>query len=263
MEKLFAPADLRAMHHVRQAFDPAGRLNPAKKLPSLLAYGDCSPGFNQNLPQIPAKSGSANAEDVATQVRLAYQQGQAVYAVGGGTSLNYGLAPAQQGHALSMNLLCGVCDYQPNDMTITVEAGITLAGLNKCLAEHRQWLPLDPPEASKATLGGIVATNASGPRRFAHGTVGDYLLGFRAVDGRGELFSGGGRVVKNAAGYNLPRLMTGSLGRLGVMTQLTFMVRPLPTHSALVICDIPDFPARSVCWPPSAAAPPGRRSWNY
>ncbi len=86
-----------------------------------------------------------------------------------------------------------------------------------------------------------MATNASGPRRYAHGTIGDYLIGIRAIDGCGEAFAGGGRVVKNAAGYNLPRLMVGSLGTLGVITQLTFMVRPLPTHSALVLCDVPDF----------------------
>ena len=86
-----------------------------------------------------------------------------------------------------------------------------------------------------------MATNACGPRRYAHGTIGDYLIGIRAIDGCGEAFAGGGRVVKNAAGYNLPRLMVGSLGTLGVITQLTFMVRPLPTHSALVLCDVPDF----------------------
>ena len=74
-----------------------------------------------------------------------------------------------------------------------------------------------------------------------HGTIGDYLIGVRAIDGCGAAFAGGGRVVKNAAGYNLPRLMVGSLGTLGVLTQLTFMVRPLPTHSALVICDMPSF----------------------
>ncbi len=86
-----------------------------------------------------------------------------------------------------------------------------------------------------------MATNACGPRRYAHGTIGDYLIGLRAIDGCGEAFAGGGRVVKNAAGYNLPRLMVGSLGTLGVITQATFMVRPLPTHSALVICDMPSF----------------------
>jgi glycolate oxidase FAD binding subunit len=102
-------------------------------------------------------------------------------------------------------------------------------------------LPIDAPEPARATVGGIVATNAYGPRRYARGTIGDYLIGIRAIDGCGEAFAGGGRVVKNAAGYNLPRLMVGSLGTLGVVTQLTFMVRPLPTHSALVICDVRSF----------------------
>ena len=115
-----------------------------------------------------------------------------------------------------------------------------------------------PPEPSKATLGGIVATNACGPRRYAHGTIGDYLLGFRAVDGRGEVFSGGGRVVKNAAGYNLPRLMVGSLGTLGVITQVDVHGPPAADPFGpgdLRHAQISNRP--SACWPPWAAA--GRR----
>jgi glycolate oxidase FAD binding subunit len=134
-----------------------------------------------------------------------------------------------------------VLDHPADDLTITVEPGLTLAELNRHLAEKRQWLPIDAPQPARATAGGIVATNACGPRRYARGTIGDYLIGIRAIDGCGEVFAAGGRVVKNAAGYNLPRLMVGSLGTLGAITQLTFMVRPLPTHSAVVICDIPSF----------------------
>ena len=140
-----------------------------------------------------------------------------------------------------MSQMKRVIDHPADDLTVTVEPGLTLAELNRQLAAKRQWLPIDAPQPARATLGGIVATNASGPRRCAHGTIGDYLIGIRAIDGCGEAFTGGGRVVKNAAGYNLPRLMVGSLGTLGVITQLTFMVRPLPTHSALVLCDVPDF----------------------
>jgi glycolate oxidase FAD binding subunit len=134
-----------------------------------------------------------------------------------------------------------IVDHPADDLTITVEPGLTLAEINRHLATKLQWLPIDAPESARATLGGIVATNACGPRRYGHGTIGDYLIGLRAIDGCGEAFSGGGRVVKNAAGYNLPRLMVGSLGTLGVLTQLTFMVRPLPNHSALVICDVTSF----------------------
>ena len=134
-----------------------------------------------------------------------------------------------------------VIDYPAADMTITVEAGMTIAELNRLLAEQRQWLPVDVPWPDRATVGGAIATNAAGPRRYAYGTMRDYLLGFTAVDGTGMTFSGGGRVVKNAAGYNMCRLMAGSLGTLGVITQATLMVRPLPEAAALLACEVPDF----------------------
>ena len=109
---------------------------------------------------------------------------------------------------------------------------MTIGELNKLLAEKRQWLPVDVAWPDRATVGGAIATNAAGPRRFAYGTMRDYLLGFTAVDGTGTVFSGGGRVVKNAAGYNMCRLMAGSRGTLGIITQATLMVRPLPEASA-------------------------------
>ena len=96
------------------------------------------------------------------------------------------------------------------------------------------------PHADRATVGGAIAVAAAGPRRYGYGTLGDYVLGLRVVDGQGTAFSAGGRVVKNAAGYNLCRLMVGSLGTLGIVTQATLMVRPLPETSALAACDIHD-----------------------
>ena len=194
----------------------------------------------QDLPLEQCASPSDEAA-VAALIAGARKSGAAIYPIGGGTSLNYGLRPVRPGIGLALCQMNRVLDHPADDLTITVEAGLTLAALNRHLATKRQWLPIDAPQSTRATVGGIVATSACGPRRFARGTIGDYLIGFRAVNGCGEAFSGGGRVVKNAAGYNLPRLMAGSLGTLGVLTQLTFMVRPLPSHSALVICDVHAF----------------------
>jgi glycolate oxidase FAD binding subunit len=177
----------------------------------------------------------------AAAVRQALERNHAVYPQGGGTSLDYGLPHRKAGVALSLTALNRVLEHAADDLTITVEAGITLADLNRHLAAKGQWLPVDAPEPDKATIGGIIATNADGPRRHGHGTIGDYLKGFRAIDGRGEVYCGGGKVVKNAAGYNLPRLMVGSLGTLGVITQATVMVRPLPACSALALCDVTSF----------------------
>jgi glycolate oxidase FAD binding subunit len=125
-------------------------------------------------------------------------------------------------------------------MTVTVEAGVTMRALAEVLAKERQRLPIDVPEADRATIGGVIATNWNGPRRYGEGTVRDYVIGISAVDGRGMPFKGGGRVVKNVAGYDFCKLLTGSLGTLGVITQVTLRLKPIPEQSALVACAVPD-----------------------
>jgi glycolate oxidase FAD binding subunit len=180
----------------------------------------------------------ADEAAVAAALREAGEAGTPVYPIGGGTRQDYGLRPTRPGIGLSLAKLNQVVDYPADDMTITVQAGLTMAELADCLSVKGQRLPVDVPQPHRATVGGMVATGLGGPRRYAHGTIRDYLIGIRAVDGLGMAFSGGGRVVKNAAGYNLCRLMAGSLGTLGVITQVTLMVRPLPETSALVVCEL-------------------------
>jgi glycolate oxidase FAD binding subunit len=183
----------------------------------------------------------ADQAAVAAAVQSAGERQMAVYPLGGGTRLDYGAKPARPGIGLSLAKLKRVVDYPAADLTITVEAGMTIAELTKLLASERQRLPIDVPQPDRATVGGAVVVNAAGSRRYAYGSIRDYLLGFTAVDGSGTPFSGGGRVVKNAAGYNMCRLMTGSLGTLGIITQATLMVRPLAEASALLVCNVPDF----------------------
>ena len=120
-------------------------------------------------------------------------------------------------------------------MTITVEAGITIQELVSTLAENSQRLPIDVPHAEQATLGGVIATNYSGARRYGFGTMRDYVIGISAVDGLGNLFKSGGRVVKNVAGYDLCKTLVGSLGTIGIITQVTLKVRPQPEASALIV----------------------------
>ena len=185
----------------------------------------------------------ADEAAVAEVVREAWKAGTPVYPIGGGTNLRYGPRPTKPGLDLSLARLSGVIDYPARDLTITVEAGITIGELARRLASGRQRLPVDVPHAKQATVGGVVATSPSGPRRYHWGTMRDYCIGLRAIDGRGTAFSGGARVVKNAAGYDLCRLLTGSLGTLGVITQVTLMVKATPETSALVACEVADFDA--------------------
>jgi glycolate oxidase FAD binding subunit len=158
----------------------------------------------------------------------------AVYPVGGGTTLDLGLVPTAPGFTLDTRDLSAVVEHAARDMTVTVQAGLTVQALAEVLAKEGQWLPIDVPHPERATLGGAVAANLSGPRRLGQGTFRDYVIGIGFVTDEGVEVKGGGRVVKNVAGYDLMKLMIGSLGTLGVVTQLTLKVKPKPEASALV-----------------------------
>jgi len=183
----------------------------------------------------------ADQTGVAEAVRAAAEQGAPLYPIGGGTSLDYGVRPVEPGLGLLLGRLQRLVDYPARDLTITVEAGMTVAALSKRLAAEGQRLPVDVPQADRATIGGVVAAGLPGPRQYGRGTIRDYLIGLRAVDGLGTAFSAGGRVVKNAAGYDLCRLLGGSLGTLGVLVQVTLMVKPMPETSALLACSLPEW----------------------
>jgi glycolate oxidase FAD binding subunit len=150
--------------------------------------------------------------------------------------LGLGLPPSRAGIGVDLTALHQVLDYPARDMTITVQAGITLARLEEVLRSERQRLPVDVPAAGRATLGGALATNASGPRRYGFGTFRDYVIGISTINDQGQQTKAGGRVVKNVAGYDLCKLHIGALGTLGIISQVTLKLRPMPEESALVVC---------------------------
>ncbi|MCI0705130.1 MAG: FAD-binding oxidoreductase, partial [Planctomycetia bacterium] len=164
---------------------------------------------------------------------------QGLYPIGGRTTLDFGLPPTKPGVACDTTALNSVIDYPARDMTITAQAGITIAALQAELAKEGQWLPVDVALPTQATLGGAVAVNASGPRRYGYGTLRDYVIGISFVTDDGAEVKAGGRVVKNVAGYDLMKLQIGALGTLGVITQLTLKVKPKPEASAALVfgCD--------------------------
>ncbi len=125
-----------------------------------------------------------------------------------------------------------VVDYPARDMTVTVQSGMAVSELTRILAEEKQQLPIDEFDRS-ISVGALVAGDIAGPRQYGYGTLRDYVIGIEAVDGQGRIFHAGGRVVKNVAGYDLCRLMVGSRGSLGVLTQVTFKLKPLPEYSML------------------------------
>ncbi|HEY1950443.1 MAG TPA: FAD-binding oxidoreductase [Bryobacteraceae bacterium] len=133
-----------------------------------------------------------------------------------------------------------VLQYEPNDLTVSVEAGIPFAELQTLLAKNRQMIALDPPFAADATVGEIVSTNSSGPLRRAFGTARDLLIGMRFATLDGRLVSAGGMVVKNVAGLDMGKLLIGSFGTLGVIASLNFRLHPLPEETETFLFSFPD-----------------------
>ncbi len=183
----------------------------------------------------------SNAKDVRDVLRWASAKGISVFPRGGGTQLTLGNVPGEVGIALDLSRQTRVLDYQPADLTATVEAGITLRQLQLELAVGGKFLPLEAPLAETATIGGILATNTTGPLRFSYGQPRDWLIGIRVVSGTGVETKAGGKVVKNVTGYDLNKLYTGSLGSLGVVVEATFKLSPLPAQRATLMAGFPSF----------------------
>ena len=173
-----------------------------------------------------------NLDETMELVRKCERDGLALAPFGAARTLaQIRSAPVELG--ISLSRLDRIIAYAPDDMTITVEAGLTLAALNMHTLTHRQRLAVDPPRPELTTVGALIAGARSGPLRMSEGTVRDLLIGVRFVGHQGRLIHGGGSVVKNVAGYDLMKVMTGSHGTLGVITEATFRLRPLPTNYTL------------------------------
>jgi glycolate oxidase FAD binding subunit len=195
------------------------------------------------IPQVVAMP--ETVEEVAEVMRLASREDAAVIPWGGGTTMRLGNLPRRYDIALSLSRLNQIVEYEPADLTATVQAGKTLADFQRDVAERSQSLALDPPSAHEATIGGILAVNASGPSRHAYGTARDLILGMRAVQADGRIIKAGGRVVKNVAGYDLSRLFIGSLGSLGIIVEASFRLAPLPRAERTAVVS---FPSAQEAW---------------
>lgn len=182
-------------------------------------------------PATAAEAAEAMKGCAADRLRVAF--------VGGGTDLGVGAPPTGVDVVLRTGKLARVVEHSPSDQIVVVEAGLPLAVLQRTLASHGQRLALDPPFADRATVGGVVAANAFGPRRTRYGTARDLIIGLSIVRADGVAARGGGKVVKNVAGFDLPRLFVGSLGTLGLITSVTFRLHPLPEASATATVDRP------------------------
>jgi glycolate oxidase FAD binding subunit len=192
-------------------------------------------------------------DEVAQAVAKAGAKGQHIEVIGGGTKRAIGTLGAVD-LVLSTAGLNRVIDYAPDELVLTAQPGVRIADLETLVAERGQMLAFEPPHLTgllgangHPTLGGVLATNLSGPRRLRAGAARDHFLGFEAVSGRGEVFKAGGKVVKNVTGYDLMKLMAGSWGTLAILTEVTIKVLPAPrTETTLLLFGLSDETAAEV-----------------
>ena len=170
----------------------------------------------------------SSPEDLAEALATAQRNHQTIQLCGNSTKDRMGGAISAADVRISTAKLNRVLQYEPNDLTISVEAGITYRELRRVLAEHPQMVPLDPPFSESASIGGVVATNASGPRRRLYGTARDMVIGMTFATLEGKLIRSGGMVVKNVAGLDMAKLMIGSFGTLAAVGVINFRLHPMP-----------------------------------
>jgi glycolate oxidase FAD binding subunit len=179
-----------------------------------------------------------NLEAIQEKIRDAAQRGVALRLRGGGTKDFYGNEP--RGALFDTRAYAGIASYEPTELVVTARCGTSLSELEKTLEDNGQCLPFEPPHFGEgATLGGCVAAGLSGPRRASSGAVRDFVLGAKVVDGRGRLLSFGGQVMKNVAGYDVSRLLAGSLGTLGIIVEASIKVLPRPPAELTLRLELP------------------------
>jgi glycolate oxidase FAD binding subunit len=179
------------------------------------------------------------------RIRAAAQARAPLWLRGGGSKDFYGEAPAAgRGDVLDTRGHAGIVEHQPTELYVTARCGTTLRELEPALAQANQMLAFEPPRYGEgATVGGMVAAGLSGPRRVSAGALRDFVLGAQLIDGRGELLRFGGQVMKNVAGYDVSRLLAGSLGTLGLITQVTLKVLPRPAAELSLAFELAQAPA--------------------
>ena len=238
MRLIFSEDALEFQRAVKKAFDPRGLLNPDKIVPPPIEESPVDePPTRVSEVREAGETSTASDEftadlvpaDVAEarqMVQQAFARKRLLQPLGRGSRWQDGNGNGTV--CLRSTKLAEVIEHDHVNQVVTVQSGMPLSELQAILAEHRQWLPLRPPRSDRCTVGGVAALNASGPDRLHYGAPRDLLLGLRFVSGTGRLVNSGGRVVKNVAGYDLTRLLCGSAGTLGFLTELTFRTLPLP-----------------------------------
>jgi FAD/FMN-containing dehydrogenase len=227
MRMVFSEDDFDVQRSLKRAFDPNAVLNPGKIIPPREKKEKSSDAAGA--------SGNGAVAEIIQEIKFAASEGLAVEPMGSGTFRQYGNLGAENAVLLAASSLSDIVDYDPPNQVVTVGAGMPFKLLQQKLQQHNQWLPIRPPFfKDSSTIGRLVALAACGPERLLYGAPRDLLLGLRYINSSGHLIFAGGRVVKNVAGYDVTRLITGSAGTLGFITEATWRVSTMPERCSAI-----------------------------
>jgi glycolate oxidase FAD binding subunit len=178
-------------------------------------------------------------EEIVSVLKAAHDHALTVTPMGGGTKRGCGGVEEKTDILLSLSAYKGIVEYSPGDMTMSVRSGTTINEIAEYLAAHKQMLPIDPAWPEYATIGGVAAANDSGPKRLRYGSARDLVIGLRVIYPDGRIIRTGGKVVKNVAGYDMNKLFIGSMGTLGILSEITVKLRPLSPYQSLLLLTFP------------------------
>ena len=234
MRLVFSEVDFAAQRGLQQAFDPDRLLNPGKVIPAF------DPKENATEAQshrqfLSTETQRAIETEISETIQSAAASGNALIPVGCDTFPHFGNLPDRDCQNLNSAALDGILEFDPYNQFVSVGAGVALDGLQRQLSEHNQWLPVRPSYSVQGhSIGGVMALAACGPERMHYGAPRDLVLGLRFLNGSGQRISTGGKVVKNVAGYDMTRLMIGSAGTLGLITEVTCRVMTIPERCSVI-----------------------------
>jgi glycolate oxidase subunit GlcD len=235
MHMVFSGDDLNTQQRVKGAWDPENRLNPEKVIPLSETKGQPLPSTPPTTLKRPGGASAAGVAEAMETIKKARKNGESVLPVGAELLEPFGNIADTSAKPVSSLAMTDVIEYDHDNQVITVGAGMTIDALQTLLAEHNQWLPLRPPFfKSGATTGALAATAANGPERMYYGAPRDFLLGLQYIDSEGKIITTGGKVVKNVAGYDMTRLLCGSNGALGMITEGTWRIGTRPELCSMI-----------------------------
>ena len=234
MRLIFSEQDFAAQRALQQAFDPESLLNPGKVIPAC-AQKENAAGAKSGEKFLATTTITAAEAEIIEKIEHAVSIGKGLLPTGCGTLRHFGNLSDGNSEFLNSSELDAIIDFDPNNQVITAGAGLSLDRLQMQLAEKNQWLPIRPPFAIQGhSFGGVMALAACGPERMHYRAPRDLVLGLRFINGSGQKISAGGKVVKNVAGYDMTRLMIGSAGTLGLITEVTSRITTMPERCSAI-----------------------------